>query len=327
MVLLKTGIDYLENATAFVEKSSELYIFVPFVKLEPLRELLGSSDVCKAIVVRWSFEDLKRGASDLEVYDFCLSKGITLYRNPRLHMKALVDSFESCLIGSANISARALNIPETESYNFEVGYEVDRLSIQDRYYFNVVLEHSALVDEDQYQQLKEHLEDFNEGNVEYPDFDLSINDASKSFLLSALPMSLDPETFFRVCESGQAANDIEMNCAVHDAALYEVDPSLPAADLRSLTKERFFSHPFVAEFEANLVENGFIYFGRAKEWILRNCSDVPLPRKWEITENVQILYRWFVDLGDGRYEIDVPGRRSERLRVLSSNSQLREEEL
>jgi hypothetical protein len=53
----------------------------------------------------------------------------------------------------------------------------------------------------------------------------------------------------------------------------------------------------------------------AKDWIYKNCTDVPIPRKWEITENIQILYKWIVKLGNGKYKVDVPGSYSERLSI------------
>ena len=55
-----------------------------------------------------------------------------------------------------------------------------------------------------------------------------------------------------------------------------------------------------------------MYFGEVKAFIHNNCSNVPLPRRWEITENIQILYRWIVKLGNGKYGIDTPNH-SERL--------------
>ena len=79
----------------------------------------------------------------------------------------------------------------------------------------------------------------------------------------------------------------------------------------------FFEQKFIKAFLENLQSTNEIYFGKAKIWIQANCANVPLPRRWEITENIQILYRWFVELGNGKYAIDVPGAHSERLRIVS----------
>ena len=64
-------------------------------------------------------------------------------------------------------------------------------------------------------------------------------------------------------------------------------------------------------------KTGEIYFGTAKEWIHKNCADAPIPSRWEITENIQILYRWIVELGDGKYEVDRPNY-SERLFIFEN---------
>ena len=43
---------------------------------------------------------------------------------------------------------------------------------------------------------------------------------------------------------------------------------------------------------------------------------MPLPRRWELTENVQTLYDWFEKLGDGKYVVDIPGAHSQRIRKI-----------
>ena len=86
------------------------------------------------------------------------------------------------------------------------------------------------------------------------------------------------------------------------------------SEFRNQLSFSFFNQEFVKSFLKNLELNGEIYFGSAKEWIHKNCEDVPLPRRWEITKNIQILYRWIVDLGNGKFEVDRPNH-SERLRI------------
>ena len=63
------------------------------------------------------------------------------------------------------------------------------------------------------------------------------------------------------------------------------------------------------EYAEDITQETFI-----KLW--QNCVDVPTPRKFEITENIQILYRWIVKLGNGKYKVDVPGSHSERLSIV-----------
>ena len=96
---------------------------------------------------------------------------------------------------------------------------------------------------------------------------------------------------------------------------YQAFPlGLPSAAFREKLTEAFFSHRFVKDFLQNLERTGEIYFGMAKDWVHKNCADVPTPRKWEITENIQILYKWIAKLGDGKYLFDRPNY-SERLSI------------
>lgn len=322
MTLLRNGIDLSNRLTEFISNSENLFIFVPYIKLEPLKQLLGVTNNCKAIIVRWEPKDLILGSSDLEVYDYCKERNITLYRNPRIHLKAFVDDYKRCILGSANISSRALNVPESNNFNYELATETENLSIDDRLYFDVILNDSILITDSIYNQLKTLIADKKKEIPKEPDFKFPVESSDKDFLISALPMTFDVPTLIRFCSTREASDEIELNCALHDLALYNLSLELPADILKEKLKDAFFSHPFIKAFLKNLEVEGFIFFGRAKDWIHSNCADVPIPRKWEITQNIQILYRWIVELGDGKYEVDVPGARSERLKIIDRTPNL-----
>lgn len=312
MALLRNGIDLSKSLTEFVSNSQNLFIFVPYIKLEPLRHLLDSTNKCKAIIVRWETKDLILGSSDIEVYEYCKERNITLYRNSRLHLKAFVDDYKRSIIGSSNISSRALNIPEIEHYNYELATTVENLSIDDRLYFSVILNGSTLITDSIYEQLKAQLPEKRKEFPEESDFEFKIEAPDKNFLISSLPMTYNVKTLLRICETRETVNEVELNCAMHDLALYGLPLGLAPDILRGKLTATFFNHPFVKAFLENLEMNGEVYFGAAKEWIHKNCTDVPTPRKWEITENIQILYRWIVELGNGKFAIDRPNY-SERL--------------
>ena len=312
MALLRNGIDLSQRLTEFVSNSKNLFIFVPYIKVETLKQLLASTSNCKAIIVRWETKDLIIGSSDLEVYQYCKEKNITLYRNSRLHLKAFIDSYKNCIMGSANISVRALNLPEINRYNYELATSIDNLSIDDRLYFGVILNESILITDSIYEQLQAQLP---QKRKEFPDegeFEFNIEAPDKDFLISSLPMTYSVKTLLRICETRETVNEVELNCAMHDLALYGLPLGLAPDAFMALLKANFFNHPFIKTFLAIVEGSGEIYFGTAKDWIHKSCTDVPTPRKWEITENIQILYRWIVDLGEGRFAIDRPNY-SERL--------------
>jgi hypothetical protein len=64
-MVLKTGINLSDGLIEFITNSKELFIFVPYVKQEPLKELLSKTENCKALVVRWETKDLILCVSDI----------------------------------------------------------------------------------------------------------------------------------------------------------------------------------------------------------------------------------------------------------------------
>jgi len=310
--LFKNGVDLYETMFAFCEKANNLFIYVPYVKLASLESILEKAGNCKALFVRWETKDLITGASDLSIYPYCKQRGIALYRNKRIHLKAFVEDYKSCLLGSANISGRALNSPESGNYNYELATIVDSLNIEDRLYFSIIEQESILVTDDIYEQFLSQLPEKIEAFPLESDFQININSPLQDFLISSLPLTYSLNTLYRVYESKEFINDVEMNCATHDLALYKLPFGLPIDEFKQQLKAAFFSHPFIIAFLEKVGERNEIYFGEAKAWIHEHCSNVPLPRKWEITENIQILYQWLISLSDGLYEVDRPSH-SERL--------------
>jgi hypothetical protein len=314
-MILKNGIDLYSKTTDYIEKSESLYIFSAYIKLNSLKGLIDFSDNIKAVIVRWEPNDIIQGSSDLEIYPFLKEKGIALYRNPRLHLKAYIDNYRKCFLTTANISSRALNMPPHNNYNYEIGTIVENLTIEDRLYFQIIESESILITDDIYNQIVDQISDFKNNEINTEDFDLKIDNMDKNFLISALPLSMNIDKVYSVYKGESYISEEDINCALHDLAIYKIPLGLSRIDFIKELTDSFFSHPFIKKFIEFLETTGIIYFGAAKEWIHKNCIDVPLPRKWEVTKNIQILYRWIVELGNGKYAIDRPSY-SERLYVI-----------
>jgi hypothetical protein len=315
-MIYKNGIDLKPKLEEFINSSNSIYIFSAYIKLETLKKIIENKTNVKAVFVRWMPIDLIVGSSDLKVYSFLKEKNIALFRNSRLHLKAYLDDYKRCFLTSANISSRALNFPEFEKYNYEIGTVVENLNIEDRLYFNMIESESLLITDNVYNQITQQiLEMKSEFSVE-KEFDFLLNSSDNNFLLSSLPMSLSVEKLSEVYENKESSSDVNLNCMLHDLALYKIPLGLSKTNLLVKLKTAFFNHPFIMAFIENLSLNKEIYFGTAKEWIHKNCTNVPLPRKWEITEYIQILFKWFVELGNGKFVIDIPGAHSQRLRII-----------
>jgi hypothetical protein len=312
-MLFSNGFDLNSKLEEFLNSSIKLNIICPYIKFSVFEQLITNLDNINSVFVRWEPKDLIVGSSDLEIYSYLKERGIPLFRNPRIHLKVYLDNYERCFLTTANISSRALNLPPHDSYNYEIGTIVENLDFQDRLYFSMIENESVLITDSIYLQIKEQLNKFSKEDLT-KDFDLKLENPDKTFLISSLPLTETVEVLYQIyLEPGEHDKEI-VNCALHDLALYKIPFGLNYSDFRNQLSFSFFNQEFVKSFLKNLEANGEIYFGSAKEWIHKNCEDVPLPRRWEITRNIQILYRWIIDLGNGKYEVDRPNY-SERLRI------------
>ena len=315
-MLFKNGINLQLKLSEYISHSQRLFIYSPYIKLETLKALIEEQENVKAVFVRWETKDLILGSSDLEIYPYLKTKGITLYRNSRLHLKAYLDEYKNCFLTSANISSRALNLPSYSNYNYELGTIIENLAIEDRLYFSIIESESILITDNIFNQLCEQLPEKKKNFPNEEEFYFKFEAPDKDFLISSLPMTYSIETLFRIYEENEFINDTELNCVLHDLAIYKIPMGLPSNEFRERLNNAFFSHRFIKCFLENLETKNEIYFGNAKDWVHKNCADVPTPRKFEITENIQILYRWIVKLGNGKYEVDRPNF-SERLFIVN----------
>jgi len=292
----------------------KIYIFTPYIKTNVLGKLIDKITGKIIIITAWEPNDLLSGSSELELYPFCKENKITLYINNKIHLKVYSVDLESAIITSGNISHRGL-MPDG---NYECGVFVDKLSSTDRLYFEKIRSDARLVDDKFYESLVNW---YNKQIKEIPK-EIKLEDivavsTKNDFLISALPMTRDVDELVKGYEkinSGlEPSDDSETSaCIFHDLANYNIGPGLTKKEFEKKLRIQFFSHPFIQKMDKFIDPEA--YFGRIKEWIQNNCVDVPIPSRRELTGNVQVLYEWFENLGDGKYIIDVPGAYSERIR-------------
>ena len=141
------------------------------------------------------------------------------------------------------------------------------------------------------------------------------------FLISALPMTKSVEDlasgYQRISSGKSPSDDPETTaCIFHDLANYNIKTGMSKKVFVTELGKQFFTHPFISRIDEFI--NPEAYFGRIKEWIQDNCTDVPVPSRRELTGNVQVLLEWFVVLGNGKYAIDIPGRHSQRIKKITN---------
>ena len=194
---------------------------------------------------------------------------------------------------------------------------LERLGNSDRLFLEGIRSRARLVDSDMHSDVVA----WQEANRGSPTDSTSLSDIISpprdSFLVSALPMTRSVDDlvsgYLRMSSGGVPSDDAETAaCIFHDLANYGIGIGLAEDAFRSELASRFFNHPFIRKLDEFIAPEA--YFGRIKAWVQDNCADVPVPSRRDLTGNVQVLLEWFVGLGGGRYAVDVPGIRSQRIR-------------
>ena len=321
-MLYRNGENLNAELHKYLDGKNNVTVFCPYIKVDALKRILDETRVCfDQIIVRWEPRDIVSGASDLEVYEVCKERNISLYINNRIHLKLFTNNFVDAFTGSANISNRGLS-DNVDDCNYEICTYVGQISRNDRMYLSKIIRESNLVTEDLYENIQMQID--KEPDFEY--FDLPHNQSLlDDFLISRLPMSDSPELIWDIQAGNRIPRDQqEENCFCHDLVLYDLNGLEGDYQLWFETlKNQFFGSSFIREFLKEVDSSVVIRnrktreglrFGAVRKWFSENTTSVPSPRPFELTDNVQILYRWIVDLSEGEYEVVVPGSHSQVIR-------------
>ena len=308
--------DYFKNS----HESDTVFLFVPYIKTNILANLLNKIQNKIVVVTTWNPSDILSGSSEIELYPFCKEHKISLYVNEKLHLKFYSVGLCSAILATGNISHRGMMIDG----NYEAAVMLDSLAVGDRLFFENILRDGRLVNDAMYAEIKEWIKHQTFDPVAPIRLkDITSDTTSDDFLISALPMTGSVDNLIsgykKITDGIMPSNDPEIaSCIFHDLANYDMTSNLSENEFLQELSAKFFAHPFIQKID------GFIapetYFGRIKEWVQENCTDVPVPSRRDLTGNIQVLLEWFVRLGNDKYVIDVPRRRSQRIRKIDNNA-------
>ncbi len=309
--LLISDKNLINNIKLILSKTKkELIIFSPYIKLEALKYLLEdiSNNIKVTIITTWKLRDLQQGFSDLRIWEFCKKNNYILFLNQNIHLKSLIIDFKKCIFGSANITNKGLAIGN--KYNFElVGTYTSNLKDSEIIYFQKILNSSVLMDNKLYFKFKEELSKL-KPIPQISEVEIEKN-IEKEFLISSLPMSTSVEKLYELYSNNfNTFNEEEKLCAIHDISLYDIPNDLNKEEFKKYISKKFFESLFIQKLLIYIGDE--IYWGRMLEWIQKNCSNVPIPSRRSLKENIKVLYKWIVDLSNNKYLVDRPNY-SERL--------------
>ena len=314
---LETGFD------AFVAAHDEVTLFTAYIKHAAL-ERINTSRRINQIVVRWETRDVcgPSPASDLEeIWEYCQANNIKLYRNTQLHMKVLWNNSHEAIVGSANITRNGLGLRNGANWEFASRVELGQ---EDLLYLNTVLlgTDTILVTEELYHDLVKAKEQYAKEHVpEVPEVHPPITTEGK-FLTNQLPMFKDVAGMYTAIQNLSQLNEMDRNCILHDAALYGVNANMTETAFYDTLKSNFLNHPFIVAFleavrdaepDSRTPDRPSMQFGTVRIWFANNTTEVPAPRRWELTPYVKALYDWIQFLSDDEYSWEVPGSHSQVL--------------
>jgi hypothetical protein len=309
-IIISSDLEPFNRIREFLSESQHnITIFSPYIKTEALRELLPELNVKVTLITSWKLQDLWLGSSDLSLYPFAKQRSYSMFLNNKIHLKVFMTDWQRCILGSSNISNKGLGIGIDCHYELDVIHSI--IDTDTLLYLRRILSESVLMNDKLYLKYKEVV-----GNLPNPpqvpepcDFELL---PETDFLISSLPMSLNIHKLYEIYANSFSGADKEAtDCAMHDIALYGIPIGLSREGFISYIKKAFYESSFIRKLLLNINEDG-MYFGQVKTWIQNNCADVPVPSRRDLTGNIQVLYRWIIDLSDGRYSVDRPNY-SERL--------------
>lgn len=329
-MLYRNGDNLKKGLIEYLSNKKKITIFAPYIKAPILLELLDSPNLdCEQIIVRWEPKDIAMGSSDLEIYQICKDRNIALYMNNRIHLKLYTNDFTDALLGSANISARAIS-EDNHHFNYEVYAYTPSISRDDRLYLNKIIKEGILVTDEIYDLINSQIPEITP-NIENAKFELLKDMANSSdFLITRLPMIDSPNLLWELYTGMTIPQSQEQeNCLCHDLALYDISAGEKIKEnfIQDLA-DNFFKLPFIISFLKEIDEplrtNKYgemregLPFGAVRRWFSENTTTAPSPRPFELTNNVQILYSWIECLSYGKYTVSVPGKHTQVIKRATS---------
>ena len=288
--LLSNKTNFLPSLIGFITESDNLTIYSAFIKNDLLNELIKHANGrIKQIIVRWQSDDLIKGVSDLDVFKTCRQNNITLYRNTSLHAKCIINEKGDCILGSSNYTNNGML--KSEASNWEINTKVQQIDFNSRVLLQRILMESNLVTEEWVKEVEELLKDFSK---EDKSFELPSSE-NIDFLISSLPMCSHPEVLWEIIYQDKVVPFEELSAASHDLALYHIiEEYNTKEDFLADLGVNFNSHPFISNLIQFIKDNNSCRYGQLVNWIKGNCTEVPVPRSWQLKEKqiVNILYEW-----------------------------------
>ena len=273
------------------------YVVCPFIQPSILADILPPAKPA-IIITSWRKDHLLTGVSSLELYPLCKENNWKLFINGKLHAKLYSKDLDTAWVGSANLTGKALN--DGSSDNHEILHFINQLEPEDSRGIQRIQNESQLVNDAVYQKYKEWFSQVEPLNRPKPE-DLDIGPTEKDLKTTQLPLTFSPKRLWEVANGKVEASKADLFARDHDLTVFPVSADTDLDTFLSKMGEVFLAiHSSISSL-IEIDEEG-IYFGKIKQWLKGNCTDVPIPHARELTAPVQVIIKWFTSLPPYMYE-------------------------
>jgi hypothetical protein len=309
--MLRSNSNFTDNLESLILKAEhDIIIFSPYIKFRALSSLLKNhnSRVPITIITTWKPHDIAFGASDISIYQLCKGKNFNLLINNKIHLKSiLTDNMTNAYVGSANITGKGLGYSPT--YNFELGLITSEITIEDKIYFDRIIESSRCVDDEYYRMIQEQCKNLDKPTIEDNFKEPKLNNSN--FLITSLPMCDNVENFYSIYseEDRDSLSEVEIRSEYHDRRLFDIKKKLNKHEFYKQLKISFNDNLFIKTYK-EFIGNDEKRFGEITHWLHNIITNVPTPRRSEIKECLVRVNKFLLELDDN-YSSRIPGKRSQ----------------
>lgn len=266
---------------------NEVIICAAFIKKKAICHLLDEipSGVKVTVISRWSKNDLICGASDLEVYDFCKSRGYRFGINTKLHAKLYSIDSKEIFLGSANVTHRGLSISGVG--NVEIGTRIvpEQTDLEKLTKFlNTEVE---WVDEELFGLISCEISEVKQEK------NASVSHSWSEKILTRLDKDIEYLWVHDLLKKGpneiQKLDFDDMN-AVSDFELLTLDLNDMSADA---IKQAFISTRLYSWIRSKVGFNNEVRFGWLTKELHNALLDDVTPYRREVKDFIAVIFQWF----------------------------------
>jgi hypothetical protein len=284
------------------EAQTEILLVSPFIKAPVLQKILTSikSEVTIKCVTRWFPEEIITGVSDLEVWSIIQSySDASLWLRNDLHAK-YYRADNQCLIGSANLTAKALGWSNQPNLELLVQMPANQPFLQ---LFEQQLCHNCIqVNNYLYQQYLTLINQLKTQNFAVSKSKLSIElDIANNNIW--LPTLRNPEELY-LAYSGKIENLTTIACenAISDLKLFSIPSHLEQTAFNNYVGILLLQKPIIQQIDS------FVQtpqrFGTVRDFLASlPCTNLP---NFNPEHSWQTLMRWLLYFLPSRYALSVP---------------------